>query len=87
MERPTNDQTRREPVTPSITTDAAGELLVPLVAADTGPARDWAEAAQVDTVARPEQLEEGETHLTVTRTFCFTDLSGFPAYTRDNGPP
>ncbi|MFT5202696.1 MAG: adenylate cyclase [Candidatus Aldehydirespiratoraceae bacterium] len=70
----------------AITTDPTGELLVPLLAADTGPATDWAEAAEHDQVARPDELEEGETHLNVTRTFCFADLSGFTAFTRDNGP-
>jgi adenylate cyclase len=70
----------------AITTDPTGELLVPLLAADTGPAKEWAEAAEHDQVARPDQLEEGETHLNVTRTFCFADLSGFTAFTRDNGP-
>ena len=35
------DETRHTPVTTSITTDATGELLMPLLAADTGPARAW----------------------------------------------
>lgn len=70
----------------AITTDPTGELLVPLLAADTGPAKEWAEAAEHDQVARPDELEEGETHLNVTRTFCFADLSGFTAFTRENGP-
>ncbi|MEZ5246422.1 MAG: adenylate/guanylate cyclase domain-containing protein [Acidimicrobiales bacterium] len=70
----------------AISTDATGELLVPLLAADTGPARDWAEAAEADQVARPEDLAEGDTHLNVMRTFCFADLSGFTAYTREHGP-
>lgn len=70
----------------TISTDATGELLVPLVAVDTGPAREWAEAALADQVAPPDQLAEGDTHLNVMRTFCFADLSGFTAYTRENGP-
>lgn len=70
----------------AISTDATGELLVPLLANDTGPARDWAEAAEHDQVARPDALAEGDTHLNVTRTFCFADLSGFTAYTREHGP-
>ena len=70
----------------TISTDATGELLVPLLATDTGPARDWAEAAEADQVARPEDLAEGDTHLNVMRTFCFADLSGFTAFTRENGP-
>ena len=70
----------------TISTDATGELLVPLLATDTGPAHDWAEAASVDQVAHPDLLSEGDTHLNVMRTFCFADLSGFTAYTRDHGP-
>ncbi len=59
---------------------------MPLLAADTGPARDWAEAAEANQVARPDELAEGDTHLNVTRTFCFADLSGFTAFTREHGP-
>ncbi|MEZ5166382.1 MAG: adenylate/guanylate cyclase domain-containing protein [Acidimicrobiales bacterium] len=70
----------------AFTTDQTGELLAPLVAVDTGPAREWADAAHADQVARPDQLAEGDTHLNVTRTFCFADLSGFTAFTRDHGP-
>jgi adenylate cyclase len=70
----------------TISTDPTGELLVPLLASDTGPAREWAEAAEADQVARPEDLAEGDTHLNVMRTFCFADLSGFTAYTREHGP-
>ena len=66
--------------------DSTGELLLPLLAADTGPAREWADAAQTDRVAPPHELTEGDAHLNVTRTFCFADLSGFTAFTRDNGP-
>ncbi len=66
--------------------DPTGELLVPILAADTGPAQDWNEAADIDCVAPPDQLASGESHLNVTRTFCFADLSGFTAYTRTHGP-
>lgn len=66
--------------------DPAGEPLLPLLAADTGPAREWADAAQTDRVAPPHELAEGDAHLNVTRTFCFADLSGFTVFTRDNGP-
>ena len=66
--------------------DSTGELLLPLLAADTGPAREWADAARTDRVAPPHELVEGDAHLNVTRTFCFADLSGFTAFTRDNGP-
>jgi adenylate cyclase len=83
--RRTRDESRHDPVTTSITTDATGELLMPLLATDTGPALAWAEAAEVDRLAPPAELEEGDTHLTLTRTFCFADLSGFTAFTRDNG--
>lgn len=88
MTKPTNadstprhnksEQTRR--------VDSTSELLVPLLTADTGPAREWADAVQIDPIAPPYELSEGETHLNVTRTFCFADLSGFTAFTRDNGP-
>ena len=66
--------------------DSTGELLLPLLATDTGPAREWADAAQNDRVAPPHELAEGDAHLKVTRTFCFADLSGFTAFTRENGP-
>ncbi len=55
-------------------------------ALDTGPACDWAEADRALVVAPPEELPTGDTHLSVTRTFCFADLSGFTAYTRAQGP-
>ncbi|MEM7140333.1 MAG: adenylate/guanylate cyclase domain-containing protein [Actinomycetota bacterium] len=70
----------------TVSTDATGELLVPLLAADTGPAREWADAAEADQVAPPAELQDGDTHLNVTRTFCFADLSGFTAFTRESGP-
>ena len=70
----------------ALTSDPTGELLAPLLATDTGPAREWADAAQVNQVAPPDELAEGDTHLNVTRTFCFADLSGFTAFTRDHGP-
>jgi class 3 adenylate cyclase len=66
--------------------EPTGEILVPLVAADTGPAREWAEAADHDKVASPTELDAGPTHLNVARTFCFADLSGFTAFTREHGP-
>ena len=66
--------------------EPTGEILVPLVGADTGPAREWAEAADHDKVASPTELDAGPTHLNVDRTFCFADLSGFTAFTREHGP-
>ncbi len=60
--------------------------MLPLLAADTGPAKEWADAVQTDQIAPPHKLTDGDTHLNVTRTFCFADLSGFTAFTRDNGP-
>ena len=60
--------------------------LVPLVAADTGPAREWAQAAILDQVAPPNELANKTMHLNVRRTFCFADLTGFTAYTRELGP-
>ncbi|MEQ8842945.1 MAG: adenylate/guanylate cyclase domain-containing protein [Acidimicrobiales bacterium] len=83
---PSPSPSRSTPASTLRRVDATGELLVPLLARDTGPALDWAEAAQADQVASPDQLTEGDTHLNVTRTFCFADLSGFTAFTRDNGP-
>ncbi len=77
---------RTEPVTPSITTDPTGELLVPLLATDTGPARAWAELAESDPLAPPSALDGGDTHLILTRTFAFVDLSGFTGFTRREGP-
>ncbi|MEO0495359.1 MAG: adenylate/guanylate cyclase domain-containing protein [Actinomycetota bacterium] len=66
--------------------EPTGEILVPLVAADTGPAREWADAAREDAVASPDEIHHGTVHLNVTRTFLFADLSGFTAYTRTHGP-
>lgn len=74
-----------DPDPPDIAPEPAGELLVPLLATDTGPAREWAEAARADRVAAPDALPAGDSHLSITRTFCFADLSGFTAYTRSHG--
>ncbi len=63
-----------------------GEVLIPLMGVDTGPARECAHAANDDRIAEPSELGESPTHLNVTRTFCFADLSGFTALTRDQGP-
>lgn len=64
----------------------AQPVLAPLVAPDTGPARDWAEAGTPLVTVHPDELPEGDSHLSVRRTFCFADLTGFTAYTRDRGP-
>ena len=64
----------------------AEQVLAPLVAPDTGPAREWAEASPPLITVHPDELPEGDTHLSVRRTFCFADLSGFTGYTRDHGP-
>ena len=61
-------------------------VLAPLVAPDTGPAREWAEASPPLVTVHPDKLPEGDSHLSVTRTFCFADLCGFTGYTRTNGP-
>ena len=61
-------------------------VLAPLVAPDTGPAREWAEASQPLVTVHPDDLPEGDSHLSVRRTFCFADLCGFTAYTRSHGP-
>ena len=61
-------------------------VLAPLVAPDTGPAREWAAASPPLVTAHPDELPEGDSHLSVTRTFCFADLCGFTAYTRSHGP-
>lgn len=53
---------------------------------DTGPARELIEAAENLGTAHPDSLPEGDSHLSILRTFCFVDLSGFTAYTADNGP-
>ncbi len=62
------------------------QVLAPLVAPDTGPAREWAEASPPLVTVHPDKLPEGDSHLSVERTFCFADLSGFTRYTRDRGP-
>ena len=61
-------------------------VLAPLVAPDTGPAREWADASPPLVTVHPDELPEGDSHLSVRRTFCFADLSGFTAYTRTHGP-
>lgn len=67
-------------------TGEAEQVLAPLVAPDTGPAREWAEASPPLITVHPDELPEGDSHLSVRRTFCFADLSGFTGYTRDHGP-
>ena len=62
------------------------QLLDPIVAPDVGPASELAGAAEALGTAHPSDLPDGDTHLSVQRTFCFVDLSGFTAYTRDHGP-
>ena len=69
-----------EPRSPSET------VLAPLIAPDTGPAREWAEASPPLVTVHPDELPEGDSHLSVRRTFCFADLCGFTAYTRSHGP-
>ena len=64
----------------------AEPVLAPLVAPDTGPAREWAEASPPLVTVHPDELPEGDSHLSVRRTFCFADLCGFTAYTRSHGP-
>ena len=66
--------------------DASEPVLAPLVAPDTGPAREWAEASPPLVTVHPDELPEGDSHLSVRRTFCFADLCGFTAYTRSHGP-
>lgn len=61
-------------------------VLTPLVAPDTGPAREWAEASPPLVTVHPDELPEGDSHLSVRRTFCFADLCGFTGYTRTHGP-
>ena len=73
-------------VNPTPDPDEAGQVLTPLVAPDTGPAREWAEASPPLVTVHPDELPEGDSHLSVTRTFCFADLCGFTAYTRSHGP-
>ena len=53
---------------------------------DAGPALDWHQAKQGSGVEAPSELPDGDTHLNITRTFVFADLSGFTQYTRQNGP-
>ena len=67
-------------------TNPLEQILAPLVAPDTGPAREWAEASPPLVTVHPDELPEGDSHLSVTRTFCFADLSGFTGYTRTHGP-
>ncbi len=55
-------------------------------AADLGPALDWFEANRSSGLERPDLLPDGDTHLSVERTFVFADLSGFTQFTRENGP-
>lgn len=55
-------------------------------APDAGPALDWHQARQNSGLEAPNELPEGDAHLSVNRTFVFADLSGFTGYTRENGP-
>ena len=79
------DEPSVDPNTPS-DSGQPEPVMAPLVAPDTGPAREWAEASPPLVTVHPDDLPEGDSHLSVTRTFCFADLCGFTAYTRSNGP-
>ena len=84
-----NDDTRRTPERPE---QVSPNLLHPmhavrsLLRGSPGPALEWAEAVDGDQTAPPDQLDDGEPHLSVERTFLFADLSGFTAFTREHGP-
>ena len=58
----------------------------PVGAPDGTAAHDWADARPGTGSEHPALLPDGETHLSVERTFSFIDLSGFTGYTRDHGP-
>jgi class 3 adenylate cyclase len=73
-------------VNPTPDPHEAEQVLTPLVAPDTGPAREWAVASPPLITVHPDELPEGDSHLSITRTFCFADLCGFTAYTRSHGP-
>lgn len=73
-------------VNPNFDTSEEEPVMAPLVAPDTGPAREWAEASPPLVTVHPDELPEGDSHLSVRRTFCFADLCGFTAYTRSHGP-
>ena len=55
------------------------------VAPETTPAREWAEARPGSGTEHPDDLPD-TAHLSIERTFCFADLTGFTRYTRENGP-
>ena len=55
------------------------------VAPETTPAREWSEARQGSGSEHPDDLPD-TAHLSIVRTFCFADLTGFTRYTRENGP-
>ncbi len=55
------------------------------MAPETTPAREWSDARQGSGTEHPEELT-GVPYLSVDRTFCFADLSGFTKFTRDHGP-
>ena len=55
------------------------------MAPETTPAREWSEARQGSGSEHPDDLPD-TAHLSIVRTFCFADLTGFTRYTRENGP-
>ena len=55
------------------------------MAPETTPAREWAEARPGSGTEHPDDLPD-TAHLSIERTFCFADLTGFTRYTRENGP-
>ena len=55
------------------------------VAPEATPAREWAEARLGSGTEHPDDLPD-TAHLSIERTFCFADLTGFTRYTRENGP-
>ena len=55
------------------------------MAPETTPASEWADARHGSGTEHPDDLPEAA-YLSIERTFCFADLTGFTAYTRDHGP-
>ena len=57
---------------------------------ETTPARDAADARHGSGTQHPNELanldEHTSVHLSVERTFCFADLSGFTRFTEERGP-
>ncbi len=71
---------------PDASSAVSGQLVSAMKTPPRGPTQELIEASVLMGLVHPDQLPPGELQLAVRRTFCFVDLSGFTAFTREHGP-